>query len=195
MFSGTVKVEICEAAGLRATDKQRKFWQDEPPILDPYVLLNVDDNELDRSSTKPKTFDPVWNESFTHQVVDATTLGLTVFHDAALPPDDFVANCSIRFEHLVDRDDDAADFWVCTDFIISDKLELCTNIRLPDCWRTQRRLSSIQYLNMFQTQRNYGYEKCFQRLIRIKAESLRKAAELYPKKTVLEVHTSFAHSK
>lgn len=113
MFTGTVKVKICEASGLRATDKQRKFWQDEPPILDPYVLLDVDETQLDRSSTKPKTFDPVWNESFTHQVLDAATLGLTVFHDAALPPDDFVANCSIRFEDLVHRDDEAADFWVC----------------------------------------------------------------------------------
>ncbi|XP_015439794.1 PREDICTED: protein kinase C isoform X2 [Dufourea novaeangliae] len=102
MFTGTVKIEICEAVGLRATDKQRKFWQDEP-ILDPYVQLDVDENHLDRSSTKPKTFDPVWNESFTHKVQDAVMLGLTVFHDAAIPPDYFVANCSIPFEELVSR--------------------------------------------------------------------------------------------
>ncbi|CAK9808222.1 Protein kinase C [Anthophora plagiata] len=111
MFTGTVKIEICEAVGLRATDKQRKFWQDEP-ILDPYVQLDVDENHLDRSSTKPKTFDPVWNESFTHEVQDAVMLGLTVFHDATLPPDYFVANCSIPFEELVSRDDKTADLWV-----------------------------------------------------------------------------------
>ncbi|KAG7202636.1 hypothetical protein KM043_009816 [Ampulex compressa] len=111
MFTGTVKIEICEAVGLRATDKQRKFWQDEP-ILDPYVQLDVDENHLDRSSTKPKTFDPVWNECFTHEVQDAVMLGLTVFHDAALPPDYFVANCSIPFEELVSRNDKTADFWV-----------------------------------------------------------------------------------
>ncbi|KAI4495645.1 hypothetical protein M0802_008480 [Mischocyttarus mexicanus] len=111
MFTGTMKIEICEAVGLRATDKQRKFWQDEP-ILDPYVQIDVDENHLDRSSTKPKTSDPVWNESFTHEVQDAITLGLTVFHDAALPPDYFVANCSIPFEELVSRNDKTADFWV-----------------------------------------------------------------------------------
>lgn len=110
-FSGTMRIEICEAVGLRATDKQRKFWQDEP-ILDPYVLLDVDQNHLNRSSTKPKTFDPVWNESFTHEVQDAVILGLTVFHDAALSPDYFVANCSIPFEELVTRNDKTADFWV-----------------------------------------------------------------------------------
>ncbi|XP_012272167.1 protein kinase C isoform X2 [Orussus abietinus] len=112
MFTGTVNVKICEAEGLRATDKQRKFWQDEPPILDPYVLLDVDENHLARSSTKPKTFNPVWNESFTYEVQDAVMLGLTVFHDAALPPDDFVANCSIPFEELMHRDEQTTDFWV-----------------------------------------------------------------------------------
>lgn len=111
MFTGTMKIEICEAVGLRATDKQRKFWQDEP-ILDPYVQLDVDENHLDRSTTKSKTSDPVWNESFTHEVQDAVMLGLTVFHDAALPPDYFVANCSIPFEELVSRNDKTADFWV-----------------------------------------------------------------------------------
>ncbi|XP_017891352.1 protein kinase C isoform X2 [Ceratina calcarata] len=111
MFTGTVKIEICQAAGLRATDKQRKFWQDEP-ILDPYVQLDVDENHLDRSSTKPKTFDPVWNECFIHEVQDAVMLGFTVFHDAALPPDYFVANCSIPFEELISRNDKPADLWV-----------------------------------------------------------------------------------
>ncbi|XP_034941412.1 protein kinase C isoform X2 [Chelonus insularis] len=112
MFTGTVKVQICEASGLRATDKHRKFWQDVPPIIDPYVLLDVDQNRLNRTSIKPKTFDPVWNESFIHEVKSAAMLGLTVFHDAALPPDDFVANCRIPFEELARREDETTDFWV-----------------------------------------------------------------------------------
>ncbi|XP_043273775.1 protein kinase C [Venturia canescens] len=112
MFTGTVKVEIFEASGLRATDKQRKFWQDAPPILDPYVLLHVDQNRLNRTSIKQRTFDPVWNESFVHEVQDATVLGLTVFHNAAIPPDDFVANCSIPIEELLIREDETTDFWV-----------------------------------------------------------------------------------
>ncbi|XP_058799854.1 protein kinase C [Phymastichus coffea] len=112
MFTGTIKVEICEASGLRATDKQRKFWQEESPILDPYVQLDIDEKYLNRSSTKAKTFDPVWNETFTHEVQDATLLGLTVFHNAALQPDDFVANCNIPFEELIQRDDETADFSV-----------------------------------------------------------------------------------
>lgn len=66
----------------------------------------------DRSTTKPKTFDPCWNESFIHEVTNAKNIGLTVFHDAAIPPDDFVANCTIPFEDLAHRDKEQQDFWV-----------------------------------------------------------------------------------
>ncbi|BES90399.1 unnamed protein product [Nesidiocoris tenuis] len=117
MFSGTVRVKICEACGLRPTDFQKRhnmmtFGKPEDQPIDPYVSIDVDENHLDRSSTKPKTFDPVWNESFVHDVQNADNLGLTVFHDAAIPPDDFVANCSIPFQDLLQREKDATDFWV-----------------------------------------------------------------------------------
>ena len=66
----------------------------------------------DRSTTKAKTFDPAWNEYFIHEVTNAKNIGLTVFHDAAIPPDDFVANCTIPFEDLAHRDKEQQDFWV-----------------------------------------------------------------------------------
>lgn len=40
------------------------------------------------------------------------SLGITVFHDAAIPPDDFVANCTIPLDDIMHRDKDATDFWV-----------------------------------------------------------------------------------
>lgn len=103
---------------------------DDQPI-DPYVSLDVDENLLDRSSTKPKTFDPVWNESFVHDVQGAVNLGLTVFHDAAIPPDDFVANCTIPLEEVLSRERDYADFWV--DLEPQGKL----HIRLELKWKSQ----------------------------------------------------------
>lgn len=102
MFSGKVKIEICEAKELRATDKQRKFWKEkEEPTLDPYVQLDVDELHLARTTTKLKTSYPVWNECFIHEVQQALFLGLTIFHDAVLPPDYFIANCKIPFTDLV----------------------------------------------------------------------------------------------
>lgn len=44
-----------------------RFVVDDQPI-DPYVSIDADEHHLDRSTTKPKTFDPVWNETFIHQV-------------------------------------------------------------------------------------------------------------------------------
>lgn len=75
----------------------------------------------DRSTTKAKTFDPSWNEYFIHEVTNAKNIGLTVFHDAAIPPDDFVANCTIPFEDLAHRDKEQQDFWVSITLLITWK--------------------------------------------------------------------------
>ncbi|XP_037038298.1 protein kinase C isoform X1 [Bradysia coprophila] len=116
MFTGTIRVKICEACGLRPTDFQKRhnmtFGKPDEQLIDPYVSIDVDENHLDRSTTKPKTFDPCWNEYFIHEVHNAKNINLTVFHDAAIPPDDFVANCVIPFEDLVHREKEQQDFWV-----------------------------------------------------------------------------------
>ncbi|XP_026743205.1 protein kinase C isoform X3 [Trichoplusia ni] len=135
MFSGTVRVRVCEATGLRPTDFQKRhnmtFGKPDDQPIDPYVSIDADEHHLDRSSTKPKTFDPVWNETFIHEVHNVGSLGLTVFHDAAIPPDDFVANCTIPFEDLMHRDKDATDFWV--DLEPQGKLHLKIDLK----WNSQ----------------------------------------------------------
>ncbi|XP_055676717.1 protein kinase C-like [Lutzomyia longipalpis] len=116
MFTGTIKIKVCEACGLRPTDFQTRhmmtFGNKEVEKIDAYVSIDVDENHLGVSTTKPKTFDPVWNENFSHEVHNAKNLSLTVFHDAAIPPDDFVANCNIPFEDMMQREKEQQDFWV-----------------------------------------------------------------------------------
>lgn len=116
MFTGTIRIKICEASGLRPTDFQKRhnmtFGKPDEQLIDPYVKIDVDDSHLAQTTTKQKTFDPVWNEYFEHNVENVKTLTLTVFHDATLAPDDFVANCSFSFEDLLNKDKDEADFWV-----------------------------------------------------------------------------------
>lgn len=59
MFTGTLRVKICEASGLRPTDYQKRHEinfgkKDDKKDLDPYVSLNVDDKfigELSSSSS------------------------------------------------------------------------------------------------------------------------------------------------
>lgn len=79
-------------------------------LLDPYISIDVDDTLLGRTTTKQKTLKPVWNEEFTTEVRNGQNICLTVFHDAAIPPDEFVANCNIAFEDIVDKK--TSDIWV-----------------------------------------------------------------------------------
>lgn len=120
-FTGTIRIKLCEASGLRPTDLQTRlknmsFLKPEDPLLDAYVSIDVDDNILLRSATVPKTYDPVWNEYFTQDVQEANQLGLTVFHDAVIE-DLFVANCKLSFSELIQREiSEDQEFWVCIRF-------------------------------------------------------------------------------
>lgn len=122
-FSGTLKLKICEAMDLRPTEyatRHANVGKQQTMLIDPYVAVDVDEIHVDRSSAKQKTFKPVWNECFTTDVHNGQNLGLTVFHDAAIPPDDFVANCTISFDELLNSSKESgkneSDVWVCYDF-------------------------------------------------------------------------------
>ena len=54
--TGTLKVRLERAAGLKAADPNGKS--------DPYVVLETGGLKTQKSSVVPKTLDPVWNESF-----------------------------------------------------------------------------------------------------------------------------------
>nr|XP_049467218.1 protein kinase C isoform X2 [Anopheles coluzzii] len=116
MFTGTLRLKVCEAIGLRPTDFQTRhtmtFGRLGDQLIDPYVSIDVDEKFIDRSTTKPRTFDPVWNESFIHEVENANVLGMTIFHEGPIT-DVFVANTTIAFDDLVTRNEsEQQDFWV-----------------------------------------------------------------------------------
>ncbi|CAN7999322.1 unnamed protein product [Ixodes hexagonus] len=119
-FTGTVKLKICEAVELKPTDLTTRHVnvvgsKPQLMLIDPYVSINVDDILISRSSTKQRTFKPVWNEYFTAEVHGAQNLGFTVFH-AAIPSDDFVANCTVSFDELVnsakEQGSNENDIWI-----------------------------------------------------------------------------------
>lgn len=111
-FNGSVKLKVCEASDLRPTDfalRHQMGPNKAVTLIDPYVSINVDELFVARTTSKAKTCRPIWNEDFVAEVHNGQNIGLTVFHDAAIPPDEFVANCTILFEDLVDK---KADIWV-----------------------------------------------------------------------------------
>ena len=74
--------------------------------MEPYVTIDVDEVAMERTSTKSKTSEPTWNETFTTEFVrNAEEVGFTVFHDATIPPDDFIANCKINLSELIEKEE------------------------------------------------------------------------------------------
>ena len=114
-FNGSMKLKICEANDLKPTDFSTRLNMGKGKgknmqLIDPYVSVDVDELNVARTSTKQKTFKPSWNEEFTSEIHNGQVIGITVFHDAAIPPDDFVANCSVAFEDIVAQQEN--DIWV-----------------------------------------------------------------------------------
>lgn len=119
MFTGSLKVKICEATDLRLTDCMTRYVgvagvgkgpQDQ--TLDPYVTLEVDEVHWTKTQARQKTFTPIWNESFEQDVMGAVQLGLKIFHDSAVGNDDFVADASLLFEEICAENQTHADIWV-----------------------------------------------------------------------------------
>ncbi len=122
MFARTIKVKLIEAVDLKLTDFQRRhkiglvgrFFAN---TINPYVFIDIDEVRVHRTTTKQKTFCPVWNETFQIEIKSGNNLNLTVFHDATLPSDDFVANFSISFDELINiTKDQNSDIWVSPAF-------------------------------------------------------------------------------
>jgi novel protein kinase C epsilon type len=112
VFNGTVKVRIIESTDLKPTEWSTRLrsLKSQGSILDPYVSIDIDENIiLNKTTTMTKTSVPKWNEDFTSEVHQGKSIGFTVFHDSAIPPHDFVANCRINFEDL---DQDVCDLWL-----------------------------------------------------------------------------------
>jgi len=107
MFNGRLKVTICAASELQQTNFMTRLnfeKEGKKPDLDPYVAIDVDEVFVERTSTKSKTRDPDWNETFSTDLLrSAEEIGFTVFHDATVPPDDFIANCKFPLSDLISK--------------------------------------------------------------------------------------------
>uniref|UniRef100_A0A8C2XA68 Protein kinase C n=1 Tax=Cyclopterus lumpus TaxID=8103 RepID=A0A8C2XA68_CYCLU len=115
IFNGMLKIRIREALDLKPTawslrhavgPKTQSF------LLDTYIALNVDDSRVGQTSTKQRTNSPAWNDEFTTEVHDGRRIELSVFHDAPIGCDDFVANCIIQFEDILHNGGKHFEDWI-----------------------------------------------------------------------------------
>ncbi|VDL96550.1 unnamed protein product [Schistocephalus solidus] len=103
-FSGTIHIQVLEATDLKATacatrhavGPAAKLYE----LLDPYVTIEVDDLAIAKTSTKSRTNTPRWKEDVKAEVTSAQRLTFTVYHDAAIPPDDFVAIAELAMRNV-----------------------------------------------------------------------------------------------
>ncbi|MEE6474167.1 hypothetical protein FKM82_010296 [Ascaphus truei] len=115
VFNGLLKIRICEAVKLKPTAWSLRHAVGPRPqtfLLDPYIAVNVDDSRIGQTSTKQKTHSPAWNDDFSTDVCNGRKIELAVFHDAPIGYDDFVANCTIQFEDLLQNGSRHFEDWV-----------------------------------------------------------------------------------
>ncbi|XP_070577951.1 calcium-independent protein kinase C-like isoform X1 [Ptychodera flava] len=116
VFNGSMRLKVCEAVDLKPTDfaTRHALNSKQLQLIDPYMTISVDEHHLGTTTTKQKTFRPTWNEEFTTEVHHGNNVAFTVFHNAAIPPDDFVANCTVTFEELLQtcQAHKVADIWI-----------------------------------------------------------------------------------
>lgn len=115
IFNGQLKIKIREALDLKPTAWSLRHAvgpKTQTFLLDTYIALNVDDSRVGQTSTKQKTNSPAWNDEFTTEVHDGRRIELSVFHDAPIGYDDFVANCIIQFEDILHNGSKHFEDWV-----------------------------------------------------------------------------------
>lgn len=115
IFNGQLRIKICEALELKPTAWSLRHAvgpKTQTFLLDTYIALNVDDSRVGQTSTKQKTNSPTWNDEFTTEVHDGRRIELSVFHDAPIGYDDFVANCIIQFEDILHNGSKHFEDWV-----------------------------------------------------------------------------------
>ncbi|XP_066519529.1 protein kinase C epsilon type isoform X2 [Hoplias malabaricus] len=115
VFNGLLKIKVCEALDLKPTAWSLRHAvgaRTQGFLLDTYIALNVDDWRVGQTSTKQKTNSPAWNDEFVTEVYDGKKIELSVFHDAPIGYDDFVANCTIQFEDLLQNGSRHFEDWI-----------------------------------------------------------------------------------
>jgi novel protein kinase C epsilon type len=100
VFNGIARIKVVEADSLKATDYSTRIFQTSGFLLSPYINLDIDDMPIGRTVTKHRNQNPIFNEEFQIDIHTGTKLNFTVFHDSALPPDEFVANSSVLLHEL-----------------------------------------------------------------------------------------------
>lgn len=112
-----MKLRILEAMGLEETNVRSQVVTTlNVSSIDPYLQVNVDEENIAKTSKKINTFSPAWEEDFKSDLHQAKMLSLTIFHSSKVGEDSFVANSTVPLEEIIAEGQQ--DLWVCMSFSI-----------------------------------------------------------------------------
>lgn len=112
-FSGSVFVRVNEGTSLKPTAFIKRLPGLGSSQLDTYVEINIDDHVIGKTSTKPKSLSPVWEEEFSDQVHNGVNMAFRIFHDASVGEDDFVADAQLSFKQIIEKEQSGyKEFWL-----------------------------------------------------------------------------------
>jgi novel protein kinase C epsilon type len=109
-YTGNLKFKVLEASDLK------------PPTLpggivlssiEAYVVVSIDDILYGQTKPKDKTLSPLWNEEFEAEIYRGEQLQVTLFHNALVGSDPFVASVRVPLEEVLDGGRaNVRDFWL-----------------------------------------------------------------------------------
>uniref|UniRef100_A0A672P9G2 Protein kinase C n=1 Tax=Sinocyclocheilus grahami TaxID=75366 RepID=A0A672P9G2_SINGR len=95
-----MRLRIGEAVDLKPTFSTRHTFH-KKIVLDPYIVVTVDNLKIGQTATKSKTNKPTFNDEFCPYITNGKVLELAVFHNTPIGYDDFVSNYRIQLEELI----------------------------------------------------------------------------------------------
>ena len=110
-FTGVMKLRIYEALGLEETKVRSSVITSlGVTSIDPYLQVNVDDENIYQTQKQINTFSPEWKEDFQTNLKDAKVINFTVFHTSIVGGGAFVSNSAIPLQEIIDEGQ--SDLWV-----------------------------------------------------------------------------------
>ena len=111
-FTGLLNLRIYEALELDQVPQVRSsvITSIKVSSIDPYLQVNVDDENLYQTQKQSNTFCPEWNEDFQTNLKEAKKISFTVFHDSIVGGGSFVSNSEIPLQEIIDEGQ--SDLWV-----------------------------------------------------------------------------------
>ncbi|XP_016412937.1 protein kinase C eta type-like [Sinocyclocheilus rhinocerous] len=100
-FNGYMRLRIGEAVDLKPTTFSTRHTFHKKIVLDPYIVVTVDNLKIGQTATKSKTNKPTFNDEFCPYITNGKVLELAVFHNTPIGYDDFVSNYRIQLEELI----------------------------------------------------------------------------------------------